>query len=213
MAVSLLLPAFYFGTVEHYALIARSERVVIDGGGHYERQSYRNRTPIAGPNGRQDLIVPIERRSGEKMVLSSVGLSYDEPWHRRHLQAIRTAYGQTPWFIHYIDALEGLLLPRRDTLLGLDLATIHLVLGWLGWTVPVEVRNDHVADAGAMLDLRDLLHPKRPLPPGVAPVRGYTQVFADRHGFMGRACILDLLMNAGPEAGAILKAAEGAIPR
>ena len=88
----LLLPAFYFGSVEHYALIARSRRVVIDTGEHYERQSYRTRTGIIGPNGRKDLIVTIDRRSGEKMPMRTVGLSYAEPWNARHVQAIRSAY-------------------------------------------------------------------------------------------------------------------------
>lgn len=205
----ILLPAFYFGTVEHYALIAESNGVVIDAGGHYERQSYRSRTTLPGPNGRQDLNVCIARRSGEKMPMHTVGLSYAEPWHHRHLQAIRSTYGQTPWFIHYINELEALLGQRHESLLALDLATLRLILKWLGLQVPVEVRMEHVEDASGMLDLRHSLHPKKPLPTSVPPVEPYPQVFADRHGFMGRVCILDLLMNTGPRAAGILKGMAG----
>ncbi|MBS1569714.1 MAG: WbqC family protein [Bacteroidetes bacterium] len=209
MPGTILLSAFYFGTVEHYALIAAGHGVVIDAGEHYERQSYRSRTSLPGPNGRQDLNVCIARRSGEKMPMHTVGLSYAEPWNHRHLQAIRSTYGQTPWFIHFIDELEALLGQRHEGLVDLDLATLRLTLKWLGLHVPVEVRREHVEDASGLLDLRRSLHPKEPLPANVPAVGPYPQVFADRHGFMGRMCILDLLMNTGPQAGAILKGVTG----
>lgn len=205
MPGTVLLSACYFGSVEHYALIARNTRVVIDTGEHYERQSYRTRTSIIGPNGLQELNVSIVRRSGEKMPMRTVGLSYTEPWNRQHVHAIRTAYGQTPWFIHYIDEIEALLTQKYDRLVDLDLATMHLALKWLGITTPIEVREEHVEDISKMIDLRNSLHPKKPLPSEIAAVRHYAQVFADRHGFVGRLSILDLLMNTGPRAMAFLR--------
>ena len=123
---------FYFGSVEHYRLIAQSERVIIDVGEHYERQSYRTRTSIIGPNGRDDLVVQIERRSGEKMPMHTVRLSHSETWPQQHLHAIRTAYGKTPWFIHYIDDIEATVLRKYERLIDLDLATMRLALKWLG---------------------------------------------------------------------------------
>ncbi len=199
-----LLSAFYFGTVEHYALLARSGGAVIDTGEHYDRQSYRNRTAIIGPNGRQDLVVSIARRSGEKIPMHSVGLSYAEPWNAQHVQAIRTAYGQTPWFIHYMPDVEDLLLKKYESLIDLDLATMRMALKWLKLNVPVEVRENYVEETSGMLDLRNTLHPKKSLAPDVSAVPPYTQVFADRHGFAGRLNILDLVMNAGPDAAGIL---------
>ena len=200
-----LLSAFYFGSVEHYALLARAHRVVIDAGEHYERQSYRTRTAIIGPNGRQDLVVPIARRSGEKMPMNSVGLSYAEPWNAQHVQAIRTAYGQTPWFIHYMPDVESLLLKRYDRLIDLDMATVHQVLKWLKMPMEVELREGFVEDPAGLNDHRHDLRPKKPLPCHVLPVARYPQVFEDRHGFTGRLSIVDLVMNAGPEARSILQ--------
>lgn len=83
-----LLPAFYFGSVEHYRLLAAREKVVIDIGEHYERQSYRTRTGIVGPNGRLDLVVPVEHDHGRKMPMRGVLISRRSSWPRRHLQAI-----------------------------------------------------------------------------------------------------------------------------
>ena len=79
-----VLPAFYFGTVEHYRVLAKHPKVIIDIGEHYERQSYRNRTTVIGPNGINDLVVQIARKSGEKMPMCEVGLSYKERWPQQH---------------------------------------------------------------------------------------------------------------------------------
>lgn len=205
MSANVLLPAFYFGSVDHYALMARSATVVIDIGEHYERQSYRTRTSIMGANGRQDLLVNIERRSGKKMPMRTVRLSYTEPWNAQHVQAIRSAYGQTPWYIHYIEEIEEVLLQKYDRLVDLDLATMRLALKWIGLPVMPTISETYLEapllwDDRPLLDLRAALHPKRSLPDPLMPIRPYPQVFADRHGQADRLSIIDLVMNTGPDA-------------
>ncbi|MBK8614589.1 MAG: WbqC family protein [Flavobacteriales bacterium] len=217
-----VLPAFYFGSVEHYRLLAKHPRVIIDLGEHYERQSYRTRTRIVGPNGVQDLTVQIARRSGEKMPMHTVGLSYAETWPQQHVHAIRSAYGNTPWFIHYIDEIEAVVLKKYERLVDLDLATMRLGLKWLGLGTEVLLSEEYVvpsllsdvlsrsmssngrghetSDNEQGIDLRTTLHPKRPLPPELTAVPAYPQIFADRHGFAPRMSVIDLVMNAGPEA-------------
>ena len=222
-----ILPAFYFGSVEHYRLLARCEKAIIDTGEHYERQSYRNRTTIIGPNGTNDLVVQIARRSGKKMPVRSVGLSYAETWPQQHLHAIRSAYGQTPWFVHYIDEIEQVILQKYERLVDLDMATIRLGMKWLGVKTELVVSEEYVvqsslsdvlcgpedpgrighrtSDNSTTLDLRTSFHPKKPLPSEVTPVRPYTQVFTDRHGFIPRLSIIDVVCNCGPEAGRIIR--------
>jgi hypothetical protein len=203
-----LLSAFYFGSVEHYRLLARHPRVLIDAGEHYVRQSHRTRTRIVGPNGPQELSVQVVHHHGHKMPLRSVELSYAETWPRQHLHAIRSAYGNTPWFIHYIDAIEEVLMAHHPRLLDLDLSTMRLGMKWLGLSTEVVVSEDHVEEEAVrstagnerLIDLRTALHPKRPLPEGVRAVGPYPQVFADRHGFVPRASLIDLMCNCGPEA-------------
>lgn len=195
-----LLSAFYFGSVEHYRLLAQHPKVIIDTGEHYERQSYRTRTGILGPNGPQDLVVRIARRGGEKMPLHTVGLSYAETWPHQHVHAIRSAYGQSPWALHYIDALEGVLRKRYDRLVDLQLATLQLGMDWLGLRTEVLVADTYIEKLDGLIDLRLAFHPKKPLPPEVGPVPPYPQVFADRHGFVPRRSLIDLVCNCGPQA-------------
>ena len=201
-----VLSAFYFGSVEHYRILAQYPKVIIDTGEHYERQSYRTRTTIVGPNGVQDLVVPIVRRSGEKMAMHTVELSYAETWAQQHLHAIRSAYGNTPWFIHYIDELEDVLLKKYERLVDLDLATMRLGMKWLGLKTGIEVSETYVEDASDALDLRTELHPKKSIPADIEPVVGYTQVFQDRHGFVPRMSMIDLVCNCGASSRAIISA-------
>lgn len=201
-----LLSAFYFGSVEHYRILAQYPKVIIDTGEHYERQSYRTRTSIVGPNSVQDLVVPIVRRSGEKMAMHSVAPSYSETWAQQHLHAIRSAYGNTPWFIHYIDEMEHVLLKKYERLVDLDLATLHMCMKWLGLKTAIEVSASYVENTHDMLDLRTSLQPKKAVPSELGSAVYYTQVFEHRHGYVPRMSLIDLVCNCGPSSKAILSA-------
>lgn len=205
-----LLPAFYFGSVEHYRLLAQHEKVIIDIGEHYVRQSYRARTGIVGPNGRQDLVVQVEHDRGRKMPMHQVRVSYAETWPQQHLHAIRSAFGNTPWFIHFIDEISEVLLKKHERLVDLDLASMRLGMQWLGLKTEIVVSGTYVEAAGVALsnsplDLRSTFHPKKPLPAEVTAVSPYTQVFAYRHGFVPRMSIIDLVCNCGPDAARCLQ--------
>lgn len=206
-----ILSAFYFGSVEHFALLARHPKVIIDIGEHYERQSYRTRTSIVGPNGVQHLNVQIARDHGSKMPMREVGLSQMESWQQQHLHAIRSAYGQTPWFIHYIDDIERVLSMRHERLADLLLATMRLGMKWLGLGTElvvseayVEVSSELLTTPRPLLDLRASLHPKKPLSVSAPIVPPYPQVFADRHGFVPRMSVIDLVCNCGPSSRSFL---------
>jgi hypothetical protein len=201
-----VLSAFYFGSVEHYRLLASCPKVIIDIGEHYERQSYRTRTSIVGPNGVQDLNVQISRDHGRKMSMRNVGLSYVESWPQQHLHAIRSAYGNAPWFIHYIDHIEAVLMKRYERLVELDLATIRLGLKWLGLKTELVISEKFVeiAQVQEVVDLRRAFHPKSPLPNLVRAAAPYSQVFQERLGFRPRVSVIDLVCNAGPSAREII---------
>lgn len=201
-----LLSAFYFGSVEHYRILARHPRVVIDTGEHYVRQSYRTRTRIVGPNGPQDLSVPVVHGHGSKVPMREVKVSRAETWPQQQLHAMRSAYGKSPWSIHYMDDLEATLLAGNERLVDLDLATMRLGMKWLGLETEVVLHEHYVHAGPGYLDLRTSFHPKKPLPQEVVPSSPYTQVFADRHGFLPRCSVLDLVCNLGPRAASLLVA-------
>jgi WbqC-like protein family len=197
-----LLSCFYFGSAEHYVLLARHPRVIIDIGEHYQRQSYRTRTCIVGPNGIQDLIVQVAHQHGKKTPMREMRTSHAETWPQQHLHAIRSGYGNTPWFIHYYEDIERVLTQRHERVTDLNHATMQLAMKWLGLATEVMVNETYVAHAPTSdyLDLRESLHPKKPLPPQVRPVPPYPQIFGDRLGLRSRMSVVDLVMNLGPMA-------------
>ena len=193
-----VISAMYFGPVDLYRSLAGHAAAIVDAGEHYQRQSHRNRMRIIGPNGPQDLVVPIVRRSGEKMPMHTVGISYAESWPQQHLHAIRSAYGKTPWYIHFADGIEQLLLARHERLIDLDIASMRMCIKWLGIVCELKVSDRYMEDPP--IDLRDRFHPKKDLIQLKDRVPEYPQVFADRHGFAPRLSVLDLLCNCGPQA-------------
>ncbi len=202
-----VIPAMYFGPVDLYRVLARHTHAVVDTGEHYERQSYRTRTSIVGANGVQDLVVQIARRSGEKMPMREVRLSYAETWPAQHMHAIRSAYGKTPWYIHFEDGLKSMLHTGHGSLVELDLTTMHMCLRWAGIRCELQVIEQYIPPEEIMpgLDLRQGHHPKRPIPPALGDTPVYPQVFSDRHGFVPRMSMIDLLCNAGPATAVYLR--------
>ena len=159
------------------------------------------------------------RKSGEKIPMHRVKLSYAETWPRQHLHAIRSAYGKTPWYIHFEDEMQDVLSKRYERLVDLDLTTMRLAMKWLGLGTELVVResyvdvNDGTVDGELemstpelltinkqFIDLRTALHPKQPLPNQISTTLPYPQVFADRHGFVPRLSIIDLVCNCGRDA-------------
>src|SRR5690606_17382983 len=130
--------------------------------------------------------------------------------------AIRSAYGNTPWFIHFIDEIEAVVLKKYERLVDLDLATMRLGMKWLRLGTELVVSEEYVApnmlsdvlcrsttsssgighktsDNDRTIDLRTTLHPKKPLPQEITPTPPYTQIFSDRHGFTPRMSVIDLV--------------------
>src|SRR5690606_32909922 len=63
----------------------------------WQKQTYRNRCYILGPNGRQMLNIPILHNE-HKASIGTIEISYVENWQHIHWQALKTAYGSAPFF-------------------------------------------------------------------------------------------------------------------
>lgn len=60
--------------------------------------------------------------------------------------------------------------------------------------MPADALPPHV------IDYRDAIRPKNPVPDDDFEPRPYYQVYARKHGFQPNMSILDLLFNMGPES-------------
>lgn len=162
---------------------------------NYQKGGLRNRCHIAGPNGRMQLSVPLEKGKHQKMPIREVRISYRRDWWREHEQSIRTAYGRAPYFEFYAEEVFAALRQRPETLWELNLGITQTICQLLQWPVtPVPSQEFSLAllrESAQRLESRTLLP--------------YPQVFTDRHGFLPDLSVLDALFCLGPMARTFVK--------
>lgn len=208
--MSVLLSTAYLAPVLWYAVLADHRHAVIDIHEHYIKQTYRNRCRIVMPNGPVDLVIPIQNPSSHSAV-RDLRISDHGNWRHHHWNALRTAYGKTPFFEFYADDLAPFYHERRYeflldfnealqqticSLIELDVSTKHSTTYYKS-----ESSNPFDVVGEGLHDCRALSDPHTPLCDAPAPVlKPYYQVFAQRLGFQPNMSMIDLLFNMGPES-------------
>lgn len=118
-----LLSTTYFGPVQWYQKLYRSEAAVIDADEPFMKQSFRNRCYIAAANGVQALTVPIEKAR----ITRDVRISDHGDWRRVHWNAITSAYGESAFFEYYQDDLRPFYERRWEFLYDFNEAIRQVV--------------------------------------------------------------------------------------
>lgn len=184
-----LLSTAYFPPIEWMAQAVQSSGIVLEANEHFQKQSYRSRMHIAGPNGMQRLSVPVERKSKE---IRNIRISYSENWSKDHLKALESAYANAPYFEVLFPDVKALLQERFETLWELNSASIALFSQWLELELVKDETFEYVAITGNK-DLRDI----RPKTQSNMNFPSYGQVFQHKIGFQNNLSALDLFFNLG----------------
>ena len=174
------LPPYLFPPVSWFIQGVKHGVVRVAVGGSFEKQAYRSRYTIAGPNNLQTLSVPIVH--GGSKQLSDIQISRQNPWVNEHIRAITTAYGSAPFFEFYDYRILPLLQQESESLLTLIKNSISSLHRELRCPAALEF-----VDEWDFTENHDAVVP-------------YPQVFDSRHGFRADVSALDLLFNLGPEA-------------
>lgn len=201
----ILLEAQYLPPVWYFSELATHPAVYIEQHEHYVKGSYRNRCHIAAVNGIQRLSIPLRKGKNQQQPIREVRIAYDEPWRAQHWQAIRSAYGNSPFFEHYAGAFEPFFTQKKyEWLWDWNVDLIRLLVQLTGLKTEIRFTESYQPAPAGMLDFREKIHPKRPAQdPGFQPGY-YPQVFEDRHGFLENLSVIDLIFCAGPAAGNVL---------
>ena len=166
---------------------------------NYQKQTYRNRCYILGPQGVQMLQVPVVH--GASWAIRDVLVDYSTPWVVRTQRALDTAYETAAYYEYYRDGLFTLLDSKPSALWNLNLSLIRWCLDRLHISCDLMPTTDYVASAPE--DFRSVIHPKHPdtVLQDLGLARPYYQVFRDRMGgFTPGLSVLDLLFNEGPDS-------------
>ena len=167
---------------------------------HFQKQTFRNRTEICGPNGRLKLTIPIVHSKSEKhQKENEVLIANTTDWQKHHWKSICTAYRSSPFFEFYEADLAHFYEKKATHLMDFNLALIQKTMELIetpflfeivGWDEKKYQRMDFLINAKKMSNDK---------------LGYYTQVFENKNGFLGNLSILDVLFNLGPETPSYLK--------
>lgn len=206
----LLLSTAYAPPISYFAKLYEYQGKVIglEAQEHYLKQSYRNRCRILSPNGVQALTIPVEQSLSLKTKIRDVRISEHGSWRHLHAQALRTAYGASPFFEYYADELlpfyerrYSFLWDFNEELLRVLIRQLQLEVNWSA----TEEFADPAEECPETCDLRYVIHPKKRHSVAGLMRPPYYQLYQDRFGFVEELSILDLLFEMGPESLLILR--------
>ncbi len=199
----ILLPVAYLPPLEYMVCMVSAGEAIIELHETYQRQSWRNRCTIYTANGARNLIIPVERPSGNHSRISEVLVSKHDNWRKKHWRSITSAYRNSPFFIYYQDLLAPFFLtaPSSPELLWeFNLKILQSILAELSIPADIGFTREFEREPEGMTDLREKLTPKthrrKNIPISHWPV--YQQTFAEKHGFLPNLSIADLMFNLGP---------------
>ena len=206
-----LLSTTYFGPIQWYQKLYRADEVWIEQHESFLKQTYRNRCIIATTQGTQALTVPVER-TGTSLI-KDIRISDHGNWRHLHWNALKSAYGDSPFFMYYEDDLRPFFERRWDYLLDFNEAIREKLCELLDIQPHVSYTSTFQLQPSTIhyppstihhplstIDFRSAIQPKHPaLDPDFEP-RRYYQVYEAKHGFQPNLSIVDLLFNMGPES-------------
>mgnify|MGYP002655376983 CR=1 FL=1 len=189
----------YFGSVEYYLNLINCSYIAFSSSLRYQKSVRINRMWLVGPNNPLLLSIPLEGGRNQTRMVREVRIDNSSNWARTHWRSIHDAYRKAPWFDEYAPGLEALFQKTEPYLFDFCQRTIVWACDCLKWRVDILSQSDPAASP--VLDRAGSRNPVQQLPDGY-PV--YSQVFAERHGFIGNLSIIDLILCMGPAAGRYL---------
>ena len=192
--MSVLFSTAYLPPVKYILLAIQSGSITLDAHEHFVKQSYRSRCSIYGPNGKQDLIIPVHHKELFTIPIKEVRLHNDSRWQIIHWRSLEAAYKNSPFFEFYEDDLRPFYERKFDFLFDYNLELLQTIFKMKKAKVEITITEGYETSYSELKDLRNYFHPKNDF----ETIGNYHQVFADRHGFIDRLSYVDYLFNGEP---------------
>jgi hypothetical protein len=195
----MILSSLHFPPIIYFAYLYqfKNEEIKIDIHENFIKQTYRNRYSILGPNGVQNLIMPL-KKSPNNCPIHLIEIDYSENWQKQHFRSLKTAYGNSPFFEYYEDFFENLITNHQEKLLiDYNLKTLNKVLGILKISPNISLTEKFHPYQEE--DIRLEISPKKELKNNIQ-FQNYIQVFSEKNDFIPNLSILDLIFNLGNQS-------------
>jgi len=173
------LPLYCLPELNWYRTLAQKEVLEIPNYAAFPEQiSQFKKIDFAGINGKQSVIIPLVGVT-KKGDYKSVKLSYQTNWHHQLFNALKTAYGKSPFFEYYDYKIEPIIKKGHTFLYDLNMELLLFTLQALKVDIAIkEVEQERFEGPKLIID----------------NVR-YYQVFEDKNGFISNVSIIDYLFN------------------
>ena len=204
---NILLSTAYFPPVQYFSKFLQFENVYIEQHENFTKQTYRNRCQILAANGPVSLVIPVVKGRGSKIKIRDLKISYDTDWQRNHWRTIFSAYNSSPFFEFYRDDISPFFEKKWKYLFDFNQAILKTICDLAEIDFTIELTDDFEKTDSSTLNFREAISPKKQKTkhdPDFHP-QEYTQVFAEKFGFVPNLSILDLLFNEGPNSYNILE--------
>ena len=205
--MNILLELQYLPCIQYFSKFFVYDHVIIDDNEVFEKQSFRNRCTIAGANGSIDLIVPVHQ-SRRRLPVKEILIDNHTNWQHQHWQSIKSAYGKTAFFEHYVDKLELFYCSGHDSLFEFNKGLLVVFMKMLKINSQQLQFSSETTETD-YLDYKNKIHPKDKykILDEHFVIKPYQQAFTERNGFLPNLSIIDLIFNKGPGAGDVLRGA------
>jgi len=190
-----IFPLFYLPPIHYFTALKQNQGdMLLEMHEHFPKQTYRNRASIHSPNGKLDLIVPVERGAEVHRPIKDIRISYEFNWQRIHWLSLQTSYRSSAFFEFYEDDFAPFYEKKWEFLVDYNQELLNLISRLLKIDFSFTPTTEYKI-VETELDFRKAIHPKKDHIFSVSP---YYQVFEDRNGFIENLSIVDLLFNQGP---------------
>ncbi len=222
-----LLSSTYFGPIQWYQKLNRYDECLIERHESFIKQTYRNRMIIPTTNGPLSLTIPTNHDTS--LAMKDIRISDHANWRHVHWNALLSAYGESPFFEYYQDDIRPFYEKKYDFLFDFNMEITEKMIELLDIRPKISVTDEYYpkkSDKGSdgllsldtlaqeanhksqtsnlksqsIIDFRDAIRPKKPLPDPDFTSQRYYQVYEQKHGFQPNMSILDLLFNEGNAA-------------
>jgi hypothetical protein len=194
--MNILIHPTYFPNIAHFLAIIKAERVTFEMEDNFLKQTYRNRTYIYEANGKLLLNIPVIHTQKNRQKYRDVKISQDTNWQNLHWKSLLSAYSTSPFFEFYKDDLETVFKMKTDFILDFNFKCFEVICDCLQLDINYSKTDSYEKLVEDKTDFRFLVDAKMKEP----KFEPYTQVFANKYGFINNLSILDLLCNEGPNA-------------
>ena len=200
---AILIELHYLPCVVFFTYLLQFDKVLIEAHENYQRQTYRNRCRIMGPNRVVELSVPVVKPPG-KIKIREALIDNRRNWAQHQWRSLRASYGKAPFFEFFADDFYQVLNKGHTYLFDFNLRLLETALRILNIDRKIELTTSYqTVISPNTFDARAIIQPTQTHSEMryFEPTK-YHQIFGNK--FVPNLSIVDLIFCEGTNAYEVL---------